>query len=178
MSLIVATENLVWNPYDRRFACKLTFFYKIVKGNSPQYLSDYLQRSNKSVYNTRNANQIMLNTFKRRTKNLKTHFVVFCISWWSKLSNFTKAVQNIKKFENILMKNIKSIERSSFSIREPQDVKLLSQLRLNLNQHKFRHNFKECVSPIPGCGLETESTRHFFILLASQFLTFWKIRTP
>ena len=80
--------------------------------------------------------------------------------------------QNIKKFENILMKNIKSNERSSFSIREPQDVKLLSQLRLNLNQHKFRHNFKECVSPIPGCGLETESTRHFFILLAPQFLTF------
>ena len=42
----------------RRWVRKLTFFYKIVKGNSPQFLSNYLKGYNNSVYNTRSASQI------------------------------------------------------------------------------------------------------------------------
>ena len=64
------------------------------------------------------------------------------------------------------MKDIKSNERLLFSIHDPQGVKLLSRLRLkfsHLNEHKFRHNFKECVSPMCGCRLEIESTHHFFL---------------
>ena len=53
------------------------------------------------------------------------------------------------------MKDIKSNERSLFFIHDPQDVKLLSQLSFNfshLNKHKAKHNFKECVSAMFGCG--------------------------
>ena len=53
-----------------------------------------------------------------------------------------------------------------FSVHDAQGVKLLSRLRLNfshLNEHKFRRNFKECVSPMCGCGLKIESTQHFFL---------------
>ena len=63
------------------------------------------------------------------------------------------------------MKDIKFNEWSLFSIHGPQGVKLISRLRFNfshLNEHKFRHNVKECVSPLYGCGLEIESTQHFF----------------
>ena len=63
------------------------------------------------------------------------------------------------------MKDIRSNEQSLFSIHDPQGAKLLSRLRLNfshLNKHKFRHNFKECVSLKCGCGLEIEATQHFF----------------
>ena len=59
---------------DRKWVCKLTFFYKIVKGTSRQYLSNYLKRDNNSAYNTRSATQFTLNTFRTRTENLKTHF--------------------------------------------------------------------------------------------------------
>ena len=44
------------------------------------------------------------------------------------------------------MSDIKSNERSLFSIHDPQGVKLLSRLRLNfshLNEHKFRHKLKD-----------------------------------
>ena len=121
------------------------FFYKIVKGNSPQYLSNYLKGNNNSVYNTRSASQISLNTFRTRTEKFKNSFFPFCISEWNKLSNLTKQSENIKKFKNMLMKDIKSNEQSLFSIHDPKGVKLLSQLRLNfshLNKLKFRHNFK------------------------------------
>ena len=53
-----------------------------------------------------------------------------------------------------------------FSIDNPSGVRLLSQFRLNfshLNKHKFKYNFKECVSPMCGCRLEIESTQHFFL---------------
>ena len=74
------------------------------------------------------------------------------------------------------MKDIKSNERSSFSIHDPQGVKMASQLRLNfshLNERNFRHNFKECVSPLCGCGLEIESIQHFFLRCR-----FYHVETP
>ena len=50
----------------------------------------------------------------------------------------------MKKFKNILIKDIKSNEMSFFSI--------------HVNEQKFRHTFKECGSTLCGCGLEIEST--------------------
>ena len=80
----------------RRWFRKLTFSYNIVKGNSSQYLSNYLKGNNNSVYNTRSASQISLNTFKTRTEKFKNSFILFCISEWNKLSNLTKQSENIK----------------------------------------------------------------------------------
>ena len=140
----------------KRWVCTLTFFYKIVKGNSPQYLSNYLKGNNNSVYNTRSVKQISLNTFRTRTEIFKNSFYPFYISEWNRLSNLTKQSENIKKCKKTLMKDIKSNKQSQFSIHDPQAVKLLSRLRLNfshLKEHKFRHNLKECVSPMCGCGL-------------------------
>ena len=49
---------------------------------------------------------------------------------------------------------------------DPVDVKLLTRLRLklsHLNEHKYRHNFKDYVSPMCDCAAETETTSHFFL---------------
>ena len=43
-------------------------------------------------------------------------------------------------------------------------LKLLNRLRLGLSHlenHKFRHNFQECVSPIFSCGQDIETTTPF-----------------
>ena len=64
------------------------------------------------------------------------------------------------------MRDIKSHERSLFSTHDSQGVKLLSQHRLDfshLKKHKFRHNFKDCLSPMCGWRLEIESTQYFFL---------------
>ena len=50
-------------------------------------------------------------------------------------------------------------------IHNPLGVRSLTRLRLglsNLNQHKFNHNFKNCINPLCTCSLEIESTSHFF----------------
>ena len=52
------------------------------------------------------------------------------------------------------MKDIKSTEQLLFSIHDPQGVKLLSRLKFShLNEHKFRHNFKERARPMCDCGI-------------------------
>ena len=33
----------------------------------------------------------------------------------------------------------------------------------HLNQHKFNHNFQDCLNPLCSCGLEVESVSHFFL---------------
>ena len=66
----------------------------------------------------------------------------------------------------MLMKFFSLQERSLFSIHDPTGVKRLTRLRLkfsHLNEHKFRHNFKDTVVAMCDCGTETETTEHFFL---------------
>ena len=82
------------------------------------------------------------------------------------------------------MKDIKSTERSLFSFHDPQTVKLFPRLGLNfsrLNEDKFRHNFKECVSFVYECALEklnqlsTFSCVAIFIMLKDRNFLNYKL---
>ena len=33
----------------------------------------------------------------------------------------------------------------------------------HLREHKFKHNFQDCLNPICSCGLDVESTSHFLL---------------
>ena len=57
---------------------------------------------------------------------------------------------------------------SVYNNRKPIGLKLLTRLRLGLshvNEHRFNHNFENCVNPL--CiylySLEAETTSHFFL---------------
>ena len=88
-------EHGVESLSGRRWVRKLTFFYKIVKGNPHQFLLDYLKENNNSVKNTRSVKQIKLNTSTPKSEKFKNSFFTFCISEWSKLLNLTKQPENI-----------------------------------------------------------------------------------
>ena len=45
-------------------------------------------------------------------------------------------------------------------------MEYLTRLRLglsHLNNHKFIHNFQDCLNPLCPCSLEVESTIHYFL---------------
>ena len=47
-----------------------------------------------------------------------------------------------------------------------QGLKFLTQSRLglsHLNEHRFRHNLKDCINPLCFCSLEVEYMVHFFL---------------
>ena len=49
---------------------------------------------------------------------------------------------------------------------DPSGLKLLTRLRLgfsHLNEHKFRHNFRDCLNPLRLCSLEIENTSHYLL---------------
>ena len=67
------------SPSDRRWVRKLTLSYKIVNGNSPQYLSNYLKGNSNSVYNTSSASQISLNIFRTRAEKFTFSILHFWV---------------------------------------------------------------------------------------------------
>ena len=51
-----------------------------------------------------------------------------------------------------------------YNIFDPIGLKFLTRLRLgfsHLDEHRFRHNFQECINPLCSCSLETENTSHY-----------------
>ena len=68
-------------------------------------------------------------------------------------------------FQNALIKSGKPIPKPIYNVHNPVGLKLLTRLRLglsHLNQHKFNHNFQDCLNPLCSCSLEVESVSHFF----------------
>ena len=61
---------------------------------------------------------------------------------------------------------IQPVQRSLYNVFNPQGLKFLPQLCLglsHLNEHRFRHNFKDCMNPLCSFSLEVENTLHFFL---------------
>ena len=136
-------------------------FYKIVKGLSPRYLTKYVNLRSTFNYHSKSANKNNLQEFSCRAESFKFSFIPFRVREWNKLDNTIQVVESIKQFKSTRSLN----QRSLFSIHDPVDFTLLTRLQLqfsHLNEHKFRHNFKDCVSPIYNYGAKTETTSHAF----------------
>ena len=55
---------------------------------------------------------------------------------------------------------------STYRIHNLVGIRLLTRLRLglsHLNEHKFRHNFADCVNPLCSSSIKREITIHFFL---------------
>ena len=78
---------------------------------------------------------------------------------------FTKC-QIRPKIWKFVIKNRKTNQNSIFNVHDPVGIKYLTRLRLglsHLNEHKFRHNFKDCLNPLCSCSLEVETVIHYFL---------------
>ena len=135
-----------------------------MNGLAPKYLANYLNINDNRVSKTRASEHNNIKRFGTRTENFKQSFFPFCVNEWCKLDI------SLKKAENIIKSMLKDFfnlkQKSLFAIHDPIGVKLLSRLRLkfsHLNEHKFRHNFKDALSPMCDCGSETETTDHVFL---------------
>ena len=84
---------------------------------------------------------------------------------WNKL-DLTLCKSSYKMFRNSLLNMILPSPNSVYDIHKPLGLCLLTRLRLglsHLNEHKFNHNFENCVNPLCTCNLEIESTSLFFL---------------
>ena len=69
-------------------------------------------------------------------------------------------------FKSRLLSFIRPNQSNIFNIFAPVDLKLLTRLGLglsHLNEHKFRHNFQDCLNPLCSCSLEIEDTIYYLL---------------
>ena len=147
---------------SRRWFRRLCTLYKIKTYKIPPYLAQLLPKGT-HPYNTRNSDDIT--TFQSRTETFKFSFFRWSIVEWNK---FDLQIRNSSYlvFRNYLIKKIRPLAAPEYNIHNPLGLKLLTRLRLglsHLNNHRFNHNFENCLNPLCTCSLEVESTTHFFL---------------
>ena len=150
-------EELGWESWsDRRWAHRLTIFYKMNNGHAPSYLSDHIPKRNEINFNLRNRND---NNPLLRTQRYKNCFFPYTIKSWKDLN---EEVQSFKRYLNDF---IRPPGHSLFGIRYKFGIKLLTKIRVSfsdLRDHRFNHNFN-CESPICSCGIDDETSLHLFL---------------
>ena len=107
-----------------------------------------------------------LKTYHCRTDVFKYSFFPYAISEWNKLDLQIRKANSLLSFKNALLKLGRPVPISCFNIHNAIGLKLLTRLRVGLShlkEHKFKHNFSNCINPLCSCSLEVESTTHFLL---------------
>ena len=73
----------------------MAFFYKIVNGIAPKYLTNYLNFNSNPAYDTRTSKKNDIRGLKTRTENFKHSFFPSCIREWNKLDYSLKKAESI-----------------------------------------------------------------------------------
>ena len=156
-------DELGWEYlYHRRWFRRLSHFYSIINGNSPEYLKAELPQPKIYNYNLRSEG-----VFERshvRTQRFDNTFFPYCIREWNELHVSIRKATTLSQFKNELIKCIRSPKRLTFKIDDILGIQLITRIRLgfsHLREHKHRHNFPVC--PICPCGTEPETTEHFLL---------------
>ena len=147
----------------RRWSRRLCVFFKIKTTKIPKYLYELIPTES-HIYNTRKTENV--ETYYCRTDLFKYSFFPYTIVEWNKLDINLRNVKSFQIFRNSLLKIARLMQNSIFNVHDPVGIKYLTRLRLglsHLNEHKFRHNFQDCLNPFCSCILEVETVIHYFL---------------
>ena len=147
----------------RRWFRKLGTFYEIYKSKSPQYLFKLIPEKT-HAYATTNVDNIPC--FKMRHNFYKNSFFPSTIIEWNNLDPTLRNSKSFVDFKNSILKFIRPSPSNVFNCNNHKGIRLITRLRVgmsHLREHKFKHNFDDCLNPICSCGLDIESTSHFLL---------------
>ena len=68
--------------------------------------------------------------------------------------------------KNRLLSFICPAQDNIFNIFDPIGLKFLTRLQLgfsHLSEHRFQHNFQDCMNPLCSCSLQIEDTLHYLL---------------
>ena len=165
-------NELGWESLtNRRWFKQMCLFYKIVNNKTPKYLKLFLS----DTISPRNDFQ---RPFFARTKNYMRSFFPSCVhSWNNVLTGDQRNLKSLNSFKSALIKLIRPTRTKNFGIDKSDDLKYITQLRLELNSlkaNKFRHNFTDTNDPICNENDGIEDTYHF-LLTCKRFMAERKI---
>ena len=112
------------------------------------------------MYNTHSFEDVA--TLYSWTDIFKYSLFLSTILEWNELDLKIRQSKTLLTFRNTLIKIGRPIVKPIYNVHNP----VLTRLRLglsHLSQHKFNHNFQDCLNPLCSCSLEVESVSHFFL---------------
>ena len=95
---------------------------------------------------------------------------------WNKLNVNILNSAYCNAFKKVILKLIRPEPNQVFTVDSSELLKFLTRMRLGLSHvvdHKFRHNFRNCVDPICRSGQKFETSTHF-ILHCSNHPSAWQ----
>ena len=150
--------------FRRKFR-RLCTLFRIMSSGLPKYLFNLIP-SDTHLYNTRGFNKI--GTYYCRTEAFKKSFFPHTIIDWNNLPIKLRTSKSLLSFRRNLLNSDEGRPppKPIYNIHNPAGIKFLTRLRLGLShlrEHKFNHNFEDCINPLCSCSLETESIAHYFL---------------
>ena len=147
---------------SRRWHKRLSCMFKIMNEHAPNYLINLITKCEKTI-RTRNSH---IPTYHCRTDCFKFSFFPATLSDSFNVDPSIRNSESISSFKSKLLSFIRPVQSNVYNIFDPQGLKLLTRLRLgfsHLNEHRFRHNFQDCINPLCSCSLEIEDTSHYLL---------------
>ena len=147
---------------SRRWYKRLCCMFKIMTGNAPSYLTNIIPKNEPNVRTRNNG----IPTFYCRTDCFKYSFFPSTLNDWFNLDIKIRNSESLSVFKSRLLSFIRPVQNSIYNIFDPEGLKVLTRLRVglsHLNEHRFRHNFQECLNPLCSCSLEMEDTTHYLL---------------
>ena len=147
---------------NRRWYKRLCCMFKIMNEEAPKYLTNMIPKGQQTIV-TRNSN---IPTFYCITDCFKYSFFPSTLKDWFNLDASIRNSESIAIFKSRLLSLIRPFQSNVYNIFDPIGLKLLTRLRLgfsHLNEHKFRHDFQECLNPLCLCNFEIEDTTHYLL---------------
>ena len=138
------------------------FFLKITKYQSPKYLFDKISTTRRA-YRTRNN---ISNIPRFDVKHNFFFYFPSSVIEWNNHDRSIRSSESLAIFKKSILQFIRPTPNRTFNCHNPIRIKLITRLRLGLSHlrdHKFKHNFLDCLNPICCCGEDIETTVHYLL---------------
>jgi len=149
---------------ERRMFRRLSQFYKIMTGLTPDYLRDPIPSLHDHLFGHRYTN--VLDTITCRTDRYLNSFFPNCVSLWNDLGPELRGAESLSIFKKRILKIYRPGKKTLFDIHDPNGIKWIFQLRVGLSplkSHKKHHNFQDTPNDTCQCSLNAETSNHFLL---------------
>ena len=164
-------NELGWETLDhRRMFRRLTQFFKIMTGLTPDYLRIPIPSLHGHLFGYRYSN--VLDNIFCRTNKYQNSFYPDTVNLWNDLGPHLREVESLSIFKKKLMKLYRPTKKTLFDIHDPNGIKWIFQLRVGLSplkRHKKNHNFLDTPNDTCDCALNVETSQHY-LLHCSMFI--------
>ena len=149
---------------QRRWFRKLCYFFKITKNQSPKYFFDKIPTTRTACRTRNNIGNIP--RFNIKHNFFKNSFLPSSVIEWNNLDKSIRSSESLALFKKNILQFIRLTPNRTFNCHNPIGIKLITRLRLGLSHlrdHKFKHNFLDCLNPICCYGQDIETTVHYLL---------------